>query len=130
MLLAAGADARVMRPDRMTALHMAVLGIVKSPDGPGKDVTLALLRAGADPNAWDKDSGLQGSPFHLLVAARADPDREYHQKNNSRDTRGIRQDFRGVLGYSRYYSRVRRRREARGDAGNRAGGRRGGRVVH
>ena len=69
MLLAAGADARAARPDGMTVLHMAVLSTTESPDGPGKDITLALLRAGADPNAWDKDSGLQGSPFHLLMDA-------------------------------------------------------------
>lgn len=69
MLLAAGADARAARPDGMTVLHMAVLSTTESPDGPGKDITLALLRAGADPNAMSGIRGDISSPFHLLMEA-------------------------------------------------------------
>lgn len=70
MLLAAGADARAARPDGMTVLHMAVLSTTESPDGPGKDITLALLRAGADPNAMSGIRGDISSPFHLLMEAK------------------------------------------------------------
>ena len=73
LFLAAGADTRASMPDGLTVLHGAMSVYSQFPDGPAKDIVLALLGAGADPNGVSDivsmHSRLNGTPFQMMLKA-------------------------------------------------------------